>query len=293
MSVLVPLLAFIFGWIMARYQDVTWLKQYLSRVLARCLIPLVIIYNVLFYQNGSLALMLFSFMASILVYGCCVLIFKDRLVALCASYNNIGWLGFPLAVLIFGSQVSAAMIALYVGSSLFGNVWAVRAMRRDMPNYLDTIKIVIKTPPVIALVIAIVLHLCAVQDVLQGKAWVLMLYAVAKWALIVAGMVVLGLWLSRSKITIRDLKHSARVMLVKIVLATMICALLFYSGVFAMFFRQPIAFLWFLFCLPPAGNIVALETHYRATGESAAYIAAGTAVSAVVIGVFTFFYLLF
>ena len=36
-----------------------------------------------------------------------------------------------------------------------------------------------------------------------------------------------------------------------------------------------------MFCLPPAANIVALETHYQGTGRSAAYIASGTIVSCV------------
>ena len=38
-----------------------------------------------------------------------------------------------------------------------------------------------------------------------------------------------------------------------------------------------------MFCLPPAANIVALETHYQGTGRSAAYIASGTIVSCVLL----------
>jgi hypothetical protein len=41
--------------------------------------------------------------------------------------------------------------------------------------------------------------------------------------------------------------------------------------------------MFLLFCLPPAANIVALETHYQGTGTSAKDIASGTIVSCVVV----------
>ena len=40
------------------------------------------------------------------------------------------------------------------------------------------------------------------------------------------------------------------------------------------------------FLLPPAANIVALETHYQGTGYSAKYIASGTIASSILIGVY-------
>ncbi|MBJ7435635.1 MAG: hypothetical protein JHC54_07755, partial [Acinetobacter sp.] len=40
------------------------------------------------------------------------------------------------------------------------------------------------------------------------------------------------------------------------------------------------------FCLPPAANIVALETHYQGTGMSAKYIASGTIISCVVVSIY-------
>ena len=47
-----------------------------------------------------------------------------------------------------------------------------------------------------------------------------------------------------------------------------------------------IGVMFLLFCLPPAANIVALETHYQGTGISAKYIASGTIVSCVVVSLY-------
>ena len=44
--------------------------------------------------------------------------------------------------------------------------------------------------------------------------------------------------------------------------------------------------MFLLFCLPPAANIVALETHYQGTGMSAKYIASGTIISCVVVSIY-------
>ena len=50
--------------------------------------------------------------------------------------------------------------------------------------------------------------------------------------------------------------------------------------------NQYIGVMFLIFCLPPAANIVALETHYLGTGESARYIAAGTIVSCILVFIY-------
>ena len=62
-----------------------------------------------------------------------------------------------------------------------------------------------------------------------------------------------------------------------------------FSALYFAYFFLPISHIesyigvmFLLFCLPPAANIVALETHYQGTGISAKYIASGTIVSCVV-----------
>ncbi len=55
--------------------------------------------------------------------------------------------------------------------------------------------------------------------------------------------------------------------------------------------NQYIGVMFLMFCLPPAANIVALETHYQGTGRSAAYIASGTIMSCCVLRFMQCFYI--
>lgn len=98
MALLLPVLAFITGLLLAQTSIAETIKTILSAWLARLLIPIVIIYNMVFYQPGSLSLMLFSFGSAFLIFFAYLALFKDRLLALCVSYTNMGWLGFPFAM---------------------------------------------------------------------------------------------------------------------------------------------------------------------------------------------------
>lgn len=277
MSLLLPTLAFILGWLTASWKSAEVLKVFCSRILARFFIPFVIIYNMVYYQTGSLSLMLFSFSSAFLVYLGFVYFFKDRLIALCASYVNLAWLGFPFALAIFGHQISSAMIALYVGGSLFGNIWAVSAVSSAPQNTASLMKKVSLSPPVIALIISAILRLLHVQN-FSEPSWVLYLYQFAKVGMVFTGMCVLGMWLRHTQVAKADLWHSIRVMLPKLAFGAIICSVSYYF-IPVETFKEYIGLMFFLFCLPPAANIVALETHYQGTGYSARYIAAGTIVS--------------
>lgn len=98
-------------------------------------------------------------------------------------------------------------------------------------------------------------------------------------------MCVLGMWLSKVKIQLSDLCLSLHLILIRMLLAVVICVVAY--------FLLPIphlaltyAVIFMFFCLPPAANIVALETHYQGTGHSAKYIASGTIASALIISVY-------
>ncbi|ENX61017.1 MULTISPECIES: hypothetical protein [Acinetobacter] len=281
MTFILPISAFIFGLLLAQFKVAEQAKKILSSLLARLFIPVVIIYNMVFYQAGSFALMGFSFITSIILFYGFFHFSKDRLQALCMSYSNIGWLGFPFAIALFGEQVSGAMIALYIGGSLFGNIWAVAAVSEGQTNYVATLHKVLKSPPVLALFAALILWLLGAHH-LQGNGVVEGLYDIAKFGMSFAGMCILGMWLRHTRVHMADLWLSTRTLMFKLLSGVMICTLTYY------FIAIPqiellLPVLFFLFCLPPAANIVALETHYQGTGVSARYIAAGTIVSCVVI----------
>ncbi|OTG64706.1 AEC family transporter [Acinetobacter silvestris] len=277
MALLFPLLSFMCGLILASTTLSTQLKALLSALLARVFIPIVIIYNMVFYREGSLSLMLFSFFAAFLLFFTFLAISKDRLASLCFSYTNMAWLGFPIAVALFGSEISSAMIALYIGVSIFGNTWAVTSVRSAAQSFKEIIKKVMQSPPVIALFIALIFRGLDFHH-LHNHLWIDEIYNVAKWGMSFAGMCVLGLWLRHTRVNKRDLLQSLKVAGLKLVCGAILCGLA-YQFLAIPHIHEYIGVMFLLFCLPPAANIVALETHYQGTGISAKYIASGTIVS--------------
>lgn len=284
MTLIFPLLSFFCGLALASVSFQAKLKTVLSTLLAKLLIPLVIIYNMVFYQDGQLALVALSILAAILLYASYVGLFHDRLQALCASYTNIGWLGLPIAMAIFGPEVSGAMIALYIGGSLFGNVWAVSAVSSTSQPFLQVIKKVLFSPPVTALLIAAILRVLQLHQ-LTEHVLIDHVYSVAKWGMSFAGMCVLGMWLRHTRVSTPDLILSSKIALFKVLCGLLFCALVYWF-VPNTAVHSAISVIFLMFCLPPAANIVALETHYQGTGTSAKYIAAGTIVSCVLILVY-------
>ncbi|MFL9508866.1 AEC family transporter [Acinetobacter baumannii] len=290
MALLLPILAFITGLLLAQTSISETVKPILSAWLARLLIPIVIIYNMVFYQSGSLSLMLFSFGSAFIIFFAYLALFKDRLLALCVSYTNMGWLGFPFAMALFGPEATAPIVALYIGMSLFGNAWAVTAVTTAPQSKLNILKKVLTSPPCISIFCAVVLRLLGTQHIESPAIhWV---YEVAKFAMTFAGMCVLGMWLRRTRVYAKDLIYSTKAQAFKVACGFVLCGLS-YRFLPIPNINQQIGVMFLMFCLPPAANIVALETHYQGTGRSAAYIASGTIVSCVCIAIYAVFLHLF
>ena len=280
MALLFPVLSFICGLILANYQFSAQLKPLLSLCLARIFIPIVIIYNMIFYKSGSITLILFAFFSCFILFFVYLQLSKDRLAALCFSYTNMAWLGFPIAIAIFGTEHSMAMIPLYIGVSIFGNSWAVTSVSSEPQPKLYLLKKMLQSPPVIALIVAGVLRCFDVQH-FQNTQLVEWVYTLAKWSMSFAGMCVLGMWLRKTKVHWADIQTSAKLAVLKMFCGLILCGLA-YVLLPLPNINTYIGVMFLLFCLPPAANIVALETHYQGTGVSAKYIASGTIVSVVV-----------
>ena len=280
MALLFPVLSFICGLILANYNASNFLKSWLSLLLARVFIPIVIIYNMVFYKSGSIELILFSF------FSCCILFFiylqlsKDRLASLCFSYTNMAWLGFPIAIAIFGAEHSMVMIPLYIGVSIFGNSWAVTSVSSAPQSKASLFKKMLSSPPIIALIFAGLIRCFDVQQ-FQNELVVEWIYTLAKWCMSFAGMCVLGMWLRKTKVYLADVLTSAKLAVLKMLCGLVLCTLAYFFLPIS-HIENYIGVMFLLFCLPPAANIVALETHYQGTGISAKYIASGTIVSCIV-----------
>jgi len=253
----------------------------LATLLERVFIPAVIIYNMVFYQAGSLSLMIFSFIVAVILFYFFWLISQDKLQSLCFSYVNMAWLGFPFAIALFGPEISAPMVALYIGGSIFGNIWAVTAVSSEQQSWKSILQKVLQSPPVIALTIAILCRLFGFQYMPEHK-WIDMLYGLAKIGMSFAGMCVLGMWLRRTKVQLDDITYSLKLAVLKLCCGLVLCSLTYFF-ISIPHIGQYIGVMFLLFCLPPAANIVALETHYQGTGISAKYIASGTMVSCAII----------
>jgi malate permease and related proteins len=283
-NLLLPVFAFICGVLLAGHASAGYIKPFLASMLSRLLIPAVIIYNMVFYQAGSLSLMLFSFCTAIIMFYVFLYIFKDKLRALCVSYINLAWLGFPFALAIFGPSISAPMVALYVGGSVFGNIWAVTSVNNQAMSAVEICKKVLMSPPVSALILAAIFRFFGLQH-MQEHTFIDVLYSCAKVSMSFAGMCVLGMWMRRTRVEFQDIWRSTKVAGMKLFFGAFICGLT-YSFVSIPHIDQYIGVMFMLFFLPPAANIVALETHYQGTGVSAKYIASGTLVSCVLIALY-------
>lgn len=281
MALLLPLFAFLCGLGLATTAYASALKTVLATLLARVFIPAVIIYNMVFYQTGSLSLMIFSFIVAVILFYFFWLISQDKLQSLCFSYVNMAWLGFPFAIALFGPEISAPMVALYIGGSIFGNIWAVTAVSSEQQSWKSILQKVLQSPPVIALTIAVLCRLFGFQYMPEHK-WIDMLYGLAKIGMSFAGMCVLGMWLRRTKVQLDDITYSLKLAVLKLCCGLVLCSQTYFF-ISIPHIGQYIGVMFLLFCLPPAANIVALETHYQGTGISAKYIASGTMVSCAII----------
>ena len=285
MALILPLLAFLLGYLAV--EPLKPIRPLLAASLARVLIPGLIIYNMVFYQLGSLWLVGLSFVSSIIFYSCFYVLRKDKLQALCLSYLNGAWLGLPFALAVFGTQATHTIVALYIGGSLFGNICAVMAVSQDKQSVGFIINNVLQSPPVVALTIAAILSFWDFSAYQQHQV-VEILYGLNKFLVTFAGMCVLGMWLSKVSIQLSDLVLSIQLILARMLIAVFVCG--------AAYLILPIphlaltyAVIFMFFCLPPAANIVALETYYQGTGYSAKYIASGTIASALIIGLYGIF----
>ena len=284
MALLFPVLSFICGLMLANTQFSSSLKPLLSMLLARIFIPVVIIYNMVFYKSGSITLILFAFFSCFILFFFYLTLSKDRLASLCFSYTNMAWLGFPIAIAIFGTEHSMVMIPLYIGVSIFGNSWAVTSVSSKPQSKLDLFKKMLQSPPVIALILAGLLR-CFDVEHFQNSIAIEWIYTIAKWSMSFAGMCVLGMWLRKTQVDQSDLMLSSKLAVLKMLCGAVLCGLA-YLFLPIQHIDEYIGVMFLLFCLPPAANIVALETHYQGTGISAKYIASGTIVSCIVCVIF-------
>ena len=277
MTLFLPLIYLLCGLIAGK---LTWdAKPVLSLLLTKFIIPVVIIYNIAtnFSNMGVVLITTIVVMSIMLLTGKFLRI--NPISTLCFSYLNIGWLGLPVATSLFGNQAAAIFISAYIGSSIVGNslgAWLLTGIRFN-------IRKLIQMPPVIALIIG-----CLLLPLGKQIRELDLIYSLAKFLMTFLGMAILGMWLTKSKIKLIDIRNTIQTFLKKTV--AYFCILSALLGLACLCQQNLIlenSAALYLFCLlPPAANIIVLETHYLGTGYSVKPISCGTCISIIAIGIY-------
>lgn len=307
MGMILPLLYLGVGFGLAMLLPEHWgnrLKESASALLTRWIIPTVIVYIVatsrpelFFVAASTMVLMLLGVLCAGRITG-------DPVQKLAFVYLNAGLFGIPVVAGFWGEEAVRVYIGAYIGNSIMGNILGTSLLRggskteagvgegnapdaraaRSRGGTLRTVLRGLRTsPPVIAVVVGL-LCLPAGPILSQYGAG---FYRVLTWIFSFIGLIVLGMWLGAAKLHRADLTRAAgwaflRAGLVSVYSVGVLAFARWVHDAAGVHFDQLLAHpqvLFLLAVLPPAANIVILETHYRHEGTAAPVIAAGAAVS--------------
>lgn len=307
MGIILPLIYLGLGLGLALLLPDRWstrLKEDASTLLTRWIIPAVIIYTVatsrpelFFVAASTMVLMLLGVLCAGRITG-------DPVQKLAFVYLNAGLFGIPVVAGFWGEEAVRVYIGAYIGNSIMGNILGTSLLRggskteagvgegnapdaraaRSRGGTLRTVLRGLRTsPPVIAVVVGL-LCLPAGPILSQYGAG---FYRVLTWVFSFIGMIVLGMWLGAAKLHRADLTRAAgwallRAGLVSVYSVGILTAAYWMHTHTGVHLNQLLAHpqvLFVLGVLPPAANIVILETHYRHEGTAAPIIASGAVVS--------------
>jgi predicted permease len=260
------------------------IKGRASALLTKLVTPLIIIYNISIGRSGVFFIMIGVAIIMSVMLAISRAFVRDPLQNLCFCYLNIGWIGLPIATALFGNGAAVVIISAYVGSSLFGNSVGVGLMSNQGQYMKTRILQTIKAPPVLALVIGIAC--IPIGGVLEQFARPG--YEVLKFLMGFLGMIILGIWLAESSLKLADLRNAFipfiyRAITLVVLISLFIAVCQRYNIALV---TENKAVLYLICLLPPAANIIVLETHYMKSGRSAAMIAWGTCLSIVTISLY-------
>ena len=301
MGMILPLLYLGVGFGLALLLPERWgnrLKESASALLTRWIIPAVIVYIVatsrpeLFFMAASTMVLM------VLLVRCAAFFTNDPVQRLALVYLNAGIFGIPLVASFWGEEAVRLYVGAYIGNSVMGNILGTSLMRRETttdgltnsraePTHKAAVGAVARSlltnRPVIALAIGLI---CMPAGPFLN-AHAAGIYKFITWVFSFVGLVVLGMWLSTARLHRTDLKQAARWAVLRVVLVSVYSVGILtaahwmntHTGVHLDQLLAHPQVLFILGVLPPAANIVILETHYRHEGTAAPIIASGAVVS--------------
>ena len=306
MGMILPLLYLGVGFGLAMLLPERWstrLKEGASTLLTRWIIPAVIIYTVatsrpelFFVAASTMVLMLLGVLCAGRITG-------DPVQKLAFVYLNAGLFGIPVVAGFWGEEAVRVYIGAYIGNSVMGNILGTSLMRRETnTDGLTTsrakpirkavthkaavgtvLRSLLTNRPIIAVAIGLICLPAGPFLSLHGAGF----YRVLTWVFSFIGLIVLGMWLGAAKLHRADLIRAAgwallRAVLVSVYSVAVLALARWAHDTAGIHFDQLLAHpqvLFILGVLPPAANIVILETHYRHKGTAAPIIASGAVVS--------------
>lgn len=306
MGMILPLLYLGVGFGLAMLLPEHWgnrLKESASALLTRWIIPTVIVYIVatsrpeLFFMAASTMVLM------ALLVRCAAFFTNDPVQRLALVYLNAGIFGIPVVASFWGEEAVRLYVGAYIGNSVMGNILGTSLMRRETnTDGLTTsrakptrkavthkaavgavLQSLLTNRPIIAVAIGLIC-LPAGPFLNTHAAGI---YRLITWVFSFVGLMVLGMWLSTARLHRTDLIQALRWALLRVVLVSVYSVGILtaahwmhtHTGVHLDQLLAHPQVLFILGVLPPAANIVILETHYRHEGTAAPIIASGAVVS--------------
>lgn len=306
MGMILPLLYLGVGFGLAMLLPEHWgnsLKESASALLTRWIIPTVIVYIVatsrpeLFFMAASTMVLM------ALLVRCAAFFTNDPVQRLALVYLNAGIFGIPVVASFWGEEAVRLYVGAYIGNSVMGNILGTSLMRRETNTDGFTtsrakptrkavthkaavgavLRSLLTNRPIIAVAIGLIC-LPAGPFLNTHAAGI---YRLITWVFSFVGLMVLGMWLSTARLHRTDLTQALRWAVLRVVLVSVYSVGILtaahwmhtHTGVHLDQLLAHPQVLFILGVLPPAANIVILETHYRHEGTAAPIIASGAVVS--------------
>ena len=301
MGMILPLLYLGVGFGLATLLPEHWgnhLKESASALLTCWIIPTVIVYIVatsrpeLFFMAASTMVLM------ALLVRCSGFFTNDPVQRLALVYLNAGIFGIPVVASFWGEEAVRLYVGAYIGNSVMGNILGTSLMRRETntdglttsrtkPTQKAAVSAVLRSLLTNRPIVAVAIGLICMPTGPFLNTHAAGIYRLITWVFSFVGLMVLGMWLSTARLHRTDLKQALgwavlSVVLVSVYSVGILTAAYWMHTHTGVHLDQLLAHpqvLFILGVLPPAANIVILETHYRHEGTAAPVIAAGAVVS--------------
>lgn len=301
MGMILPVLYLGVGFGLATLLPEHWgnhLKESASALLTCWIIPTVIVYIVatsrpeLFFMAASTMVLM------ALLVRCSGFFTNDPVQRLALVYLNAGIFGIPVVASFWGEEAVRLYVGAYIGNSVMGNILGTSLMRRETntdglttsrtkPTQKAAVSAVLRSLLTNRPIVAVAIGLICMPTGPFLNTHAAGIYRLITWVFSFVGLMVLGMWLSTARLHRTDLKQALgwavlRVVLVSVYSVGILTAAYWMHTHTGVHLDQLLAYpqvLFILGVLPPAANIVILETHYRHEGTAAPVIAAGAVVS--------------